>query len=87
MWIYYSYTFETRNFLNDFNDLLWVFASFSCAVERQQDHHLFCPLVVGSFVIGTKGLEDEESESFSTGFKTVYKISKNFKTKGSSGFA
>ena len=46
-----------------------------------------CRKCVGSFVIGTKvlgssgdgnGLEDEESESFPTGFKTVYKIFENF---------
>ena len=63
-------------------------AFFSCAVEMQQDHHL--PVwrsVVGSLVMDSKvlgssgdknGLEDEESESLPTGFKTVYKIFENF---------
>ena len=46
-----------------------------------------CRKCVGSVVIGTKvlgssgdknELEDEESESFPTSFKTVYKIFKNF---------
>ena len=59
----------------------------------QQDHHLLCPSVFESFVIGSKvlgssgdknGLEDEESESLPTGFKTVYKIFENFQIKGSS---
>ena len=57
----------------------------------QQDHHL--PVwrsVVGSVVMDSKvlgssgdgnGLEDEESESFPTGFKTVYKIFENFQIK------
>ena len=60
-------------------------ASFSCGVEMQQDHQR--PVwrsVVGSSVIdtnvlgssGKNGLEDEESESLPTGFKTVYKIFK-----------
>ena len=58
-------------------------AFFSCGVEMQQGHHLNCPSVFGSCVIGTKelgssgdknGLEDEESESLPTG----YKIFENF---------
>ena len=49
---------------------------------------------VGSVVIGTKvlgssgdknGLEDEESESLPTGFKTVYKIFENFQITSSLG--
>ena len=65
-------------------------ASFSCGVEMQQGHHLNCPSVVGSFVIGTEvlgssgdknGLDDEESESLSTG----YKIFDNFKIKSGLG--
>ena len=69
-------------------------ASFSCGVEMQQDHHLFCPSIVGSVVIGTEvlgssgdknGLEDEESESLPTGSKTVYKIFENFQIKSSLG--
>ena len=69
-------------------------ASFSCAVEMQEDHHLLCSSVVGSFVIGTKELfssgdknwlEDEESESLPTGFKTVYKIFENFQITSSLG--
>ena len=70
-----------ENNLITFYDLPWVIASFSCAV-------------VGSFVIGSKvlgspddknGLEDEESESLPTGFKTVYKIFENFQIKSSLG--
>ena len=69
-------------------------ASFSCGVEMQQGHHLFCPSVFGSVVIGSKvlgspddknGLEDEESESLPTGSKTVYKIFENFQIKSSWG--
>ena len=69
-------------------------ASFSCGVEMQRDHNLFCPSVFGSCVIGTEvfgssddknGLEDEESESLPTGFKTVYKIFENFQIKSSLG--
>ena len=53
-----------------------------------------CRKCVGSVVIGTKvfgssgdknGLEDEESESLPTGFKTVYKIFENFQIKSSLG--
>ena len=53
-----------------------------------------CRKCVGSFVIGSKvsgssgdknGLEDEESESLPTGFKTVYKIFENFQIKNSLG--
>ena len=60
-------------------------ASFSCGVEME-----VCRKCVGSFVIGTKvlgssgdknGLEDEESESLSTG----YKIFENFQIKSSVG--
>ena len=60
----------------------------------QQDHHLFCPSVFGSFVISSKvlglsddknGVKDEESDSLPTGFKTVYKIFENFQIKSSLG--
>ena len=53
-----------------------------------------CRKCVGSFVIGTKvlgssgdknGLEDEESESLPTGFKTVYKIFENFQINSGAG--
>ena len=64
-------------------------ASFSCGVEMEVFRKC-----VGSFVIGTKvlgssgdknGLEDEESESFSTDFKTVYKIFENFQINSGAG--
>ena len=64
-------------------------ASFSCGVEME-----VCRKCVGSVVIGTKvlgssgdenGLEDEESESLPTDFKTVYKIFENFQIKSSLG--
>ena len=69
-------------------------ASFSCAVEMQEDHHLLCSSVVGSVVMDSKvlgssvdknGLEDEESESLPIGFNTVYKIFENFQIKRNLG--
>ena len=67
----------------------------------QEDHELLGPSVVdegGGEGVGSRvakkvlgssgdkgGLEDKESESLPTGFKTVYKIFENFQIKSSLG--
>ena len=53
-------------------------ASFSCGVEMEVCRKFVGSVVMDSKVLGSSGdkngLEDEESESLPTGFKTVYKI-------------